>query len=75
MSTNTSLKNDTLRLAEANKDSVPLWLPEFTHELVRWATTDTENVEKIAEPWQKNTRFVRLGQSVLSNSSMLPSAK
>ncbi len=62
MSTNAIVNNDPVRLAHGDQALVPLRLPEFTYEQERWATTRTENVEKIAEAWHKNPQLVRIFQ-------------
>jgi hypothetical protein len=41
---------------------LPVHVPSFTFEQARWSTTRTENVEKIAEAWQKNPTLVRIFQ-------------
>jgi len=40
----------------------PLSLPEFKYEPARWSVTRTENVEQVAEAWQKSPNLVRIFQ-------------
>ena len=37
-------------------------IPQFHFEQERWSTSRTENVEKLAETWQKNPSLVRIFQ-------------
>ena len=49
-------------LVKGEQQFLSLPVPKFKFEQQRWSTTRTENVEKIAEAWQKNPSLVRIFQ-------------
>ncbi len=62
MITNTVTKQDASILVRGDHRFLPIRIPPFKFEQQRWATTRTENVEKIAEAWQTNPSLVRIFQ-------------
>ena len=60
---NTEALKQSERLANrSERRFLPAKLPTFKFEQDRWSTTRSENVEKIAEAWQKNPDLVRIFQ-------------
>ena len=49
-------------LAKSERPLTPLSLPEFQYEPARWSVSRTENVEQVAEAWQKSPNLVRIFQ-------------
>ncbi|MBM4252031.1 MAG: hypothetical protein FJ146_08675 [Deltaproteobacteria bacterium] len=49
-------------LTKSERPLTPLSLPEFQYEPARWSVTRTENVEQVAEAWQKSPNLVRIFQ-------------
>ena len=62
MTTNAITKQDASTLVRGDQRFLPMRIPQFKFEQQRWATTRTENVEKIAEAWQTNPSLVRIFQ-------------
>jgi hypothetical protein len=62
MTSHAITKQDTTALIRGEQRFLPLRIPKFKFEQERWATSRTENVEKIAEAWQSNPNLVRIFQ-------------
>lgn len=62
MTTDAITTRDTASIVRDEQRFLPLHVPKFRFEQQRWSTTRTENVEKIAEAWQKDPSLVRIFQ-------------
>ncbi len=60
MTSNAITKQDPTTLVRGDQRYLPLKIPQFKFEQERWATSRTENVEKIVEAWQSNPNLVRI---------------